>query len=109
MNDDYLSKIVFRFPDTNDEFADKFLQLISKLGRSKYKIIELNKSDQKYYPKQYLNFQNNDTNVFVEFVFANGEEISIKIENSTGEFRQSPHSYTRLKLDHVIQRLNEYR
>ena len=108
MDDDYLSKIVFRFPNTNREFRGKFLQLIEILGRSKNRVFELHTSDQNYYPKQYLNFQNEGSNVLVEFMFANGEAISVKLENSTGEYRQSPHSFTRLKIDHVIQKLSEF-
>lgn len=107
MNDDYLSKIVFSFPNIYREFNEKLLHTLNVLGRSINNVIELNTSEESYYPKIYLNFKYENSIVLVDFVLMNGEIISIEIENSTGEYRQSPHSYTRLKIDYVLKKLNE--
>lgn len=106
LKDDYLSKIVFKFPKAHREFNEKFLHLIEVLGQSKDSVLELNITSQSYYPKLYLNFKYERSNVLVDFVFTYGGTISIEIENSTSEYRQNPHSYTHLKLDYVIQKLN---
>jgi hypothetical protein len=106
MNSNYLNRIILRFPAADRGFIERFIPLIGVLGKREGKVLELNCSSQNFYPKISLDFSTLQApGVVVDFILSDGEAISVRVENTTGEHRQSPHAYSHLKIDQVIERL----
>jgi hypothetical protein len=104
MDTTYLESITIRFP--NDlEFANQLLSLLGMLGRDHGGLFEFTCSSLNYYPKLYLEFGSNTSDVFVDFARSNKQITSIKVENSTGIEKQSPHTYGFVSEDEVARRL----
>ena len=101
----YLESITVKFPAANIEFTHPLVSLIDVLGQKGNRALELTGSDPGFYPKICLDFQSGHPDVLTDFAFSDGETISIKIENSTGMSKQSPHSYSPLSVETVKQRL----
>jgi len=100
----YLERITVKFPNTHIEFTDQLASLIDVLGQSENHFLGLTISNQNFFPKILVDFQSEHSDILTEFVFSNGEIISVKIENSTGLHKQSPHSYTPVSIETVRQR-----
>ena len=107
MHTPFLEWIHLKFPNAAHEFAERLMRLIEALGKRGAEDLELNSSDQNFYPKISLDFHTRQiSDIQVGFFLSNGEAIFVKVENTTGEHRQSPHGYSHLKIDQVIERLN---
>ena len=104
MNTTYLESITIRFP--NDlEFANQLLSLLGMLGRNHGGLFEFTCSSLNYYPKLYLEFGSNTSDVLADFARSNKQITSIKVENSTGIEKQSPHTYGFVSVEEVVRRL----
>jgi len=101
----YLERVIVRFPNTNAEFTNSFASLVGVLGQNENHVLKLTSSCQGFYPQLLLDFQPVHTDILTDFVLSDGEIISIKVENSTGLDKQSPHSYEPLSVETVTQRL----
>jgi hypothetical protein len=106
MSDTYLDRIVVRFPTCDHKFYVEFTQFFNVLGENKNDIFKLDISNESYYPKLSLDFHTSQSEVLIDFILSQGEIITVNVVNFTGENRQSPHSYSHMKLDQVIERLN---
>jgi hypothetical protein len=100
----YLERIIIKFPDTHIEFNNQLALLLDVLGQSKNQVLELTSSDQSFFPKIFLDFQSEHSDILTDFILSNGEITSVKIENSTGLNKQSPHSYRPVSIGTVNQR-----
>lgn len=100
----YLERIIIKFPDTLMDFTNQLALLLDALGQSKNQVLELTSSDQSFFPKLFLDFHSKSSDMFADFALSNGEITSVKIENSTGLNKQSPHSYTPINIETVTQR-----
>lgn len=100
----YLERIIIKFPDTHMGFTNQLALLLGALGQNKNQVLELTSSDQSFFPKLSLDFHSKSSDMLANFVLSNGEITSVKIENSTGLNKQSPHSYTPTNIETVIQR-----
>lgn len=125
MTGSFLERIILRFPEKDDPFERLFSQWFMGLGKEKLKsprsltlagdegsdqnsLLEFNPSEVDFYPKIGLSFLAGEPDrVRVDFVLASGEIFSIRLENITGEIRQSPHIYSFVKIEDVIQRLKK--
>ncbi|MBE3117944.1 MAG: hypothetical protein IMZ50_04210 [Candidatus Atribacteria bacterium] len=101
----YLERITVKFPNTNIEFTNQLTSLIDVLGQSENHVLELASSDQSFFPKIRVDFQSEHSGILTDFALSNGETTSVKIENSTGLSKQSPHSYKPLSVGTVNHRL----
>jgi len=100
----YLENITVKFPNTHIEFTDKLALLLDVLGRSEDHVLELTRSDQGFFPKIFIDFRSEGSGFLADFTLSNGEITYVKIENSTGLNKQSPHSYKPISLGAVSQR-----
>ena len=108
MIDPALEKIILRFPAQDDPFPLKFSKWIKVLGAEQGDWLELNSSKEDFYPKILLDFRAEGLpGVRVDFSLSGGETFFVSLENVTGENRQSPHAYSYLTIEQVIQRLAE--
>jgi hypothetical protein len=101
----YLERITVKFPDMHVEFTHQLASLVDILGRAENHVLELTSSDQSFCPKIRPDFQSGPPDVLTDFAFSDGETISIKVENSTGLSKPSPHSYQPLDVETVNHRL----
>jgi hypothetical protein len=101
----YLEKITVRLPGTNTEFTNSLASLIEVLGHNENHILKLTSSSQSFYPELLLDFWSECSEIMTDFILSNGEIVCVKVENSTGLSKQSPHSYQPLSVETVIQRL----
>lgn len=104
MTNVYLERITIKFPNTHFEFTHQLALLIDVLGQSENHVLELTCSDQSFFPKIRVNFQSENSGILTDFTLSNGETTSVKIENSTGLSKQSPHSYKPVSIGTVSQR-----
>jgi hypothetical protein len=86
------------------EFTDQLALLLDVLGRSEDHVLELTRSDQSFFPKIRVDFQSEGSGFLADFTHSNGEITSVKIENSTGLNKHSPHSYKPISVSTVSQR-----
>lgn len=100
----YLERITVKFPNTHIEFTNQLASLMDVLGQSGNHVLDLTSSDQNFFPKILIDFQSEHSDMFTDFALSNGEIISVKIENSTGLHKQSPHSYEPVSIETVRQR-----
>ena len=100
----YLETINVRFPNTHIEFTNQLSLLMDVLGQSENHVLELTCSDQSFFPRIRVDFQSEYSGIHTDFTLSNGETTSVKIENSTGLNRQSPHSYKPISVGTVSQR-----
>ena len=105
MTTQYLESVIVRFPYTNVEFTNELASLLDVLGANENYILSLAGSDQCYYPKLFVDFRSEHSDILTDFVLSNGELIlSVKVENSTGLSKPSPHSYKPVSVEMVNQR-----
>jgi hypothetical protein len=101
----YLERITVRFPRDDTEFTNDLLSLLDVLGRHENHILGLTRSSQGFYPEIQLEFQSGYSDILTDFTLSNGGIVSVKVENSTGLSKQSPHSFKSLSVEAVNQRL----
>jgi hypothetical protein len=101
----YLERITVKFPDTNAEFTHQLASLMDVLGHRENHVLELISSDPGFYPKIGVDFQSEHSDILTEFLLSDGEITSVKVENSTGLSKQSPHAYTPISVGTVTRRL----
>lgn len=103
-----LERISLRFPRQDDPFSRMFSQWLQVLGMERKTRLELNSPGIDLFPKIQLDFwTENLSGVKVDFLLSNGETYTIDVENTTGESRKSPHFYTPLPIEQVLQRLTD--
>lgn len=104
MNNRYLESITIRFP--NDlEFAIQLLTLLGMVGRDEGGCFKLTSSSPGFYPRLFLKFVPDIKDVWADFTLSNKQITSVKIENSSGIERPSPHFYDSVTAVEVIRRL----
>jgi hypothetical protein len=92
MGNSYLESIAIRIP--NDlEFSNQLLSMFEGLGSNREGLFEFTCSSPDFYPRFRLEFASNLQDVWVDFTRSNKQVTSIKVENSTGMEKQSPHTY----------------
>ena len=101
----YLENITIRLPKAS-EFSGKLISLFGALGRSHDGIFEFTSSGPDYYPRLHLEFGSNSPDVWVDFTRSNKQKSSIRVENSTGVEKQSPHTYGFVSASEVASRLD---
>jgi hypothetical protein len=100
----YLERITVRFPHTHIEFTSQLALLLDALGQVENHVLDLTSSDQSFFPIIRIDFQSEHAAVLTDFTLSNGETTSVKIENSTGLNKQSPHSYKPIRVGTVSER-----
>lgn len=100
----YLESVVVKLPNTNVEFTDGIVALLDVLGQNENYVLGLTGSDQDYYPKLFVDFRSEHSDIITDFVLSNGEVTSVKVENSTGLSKPSPHLYKPVSVGTVNQR-----
>ena len=123
MSGSFLERIILRFPIKNDPFEKLLSQWFMALGTEKLKspcsltlardddstqgsLLEFNSSEVDFYPKIALDFFAGEPDrVRVDYTLASGEIFAIRLENVSGEDRQSPHIYSLVKIEEAVQRL----
>jgi hypothetical protein len=100
-----LEKIVIRFPSANHGLTDSLEWLLSLFGRRDNHVLELTRSNESYYPIISLDFLADNPTCCVDFIVSTGDVMTVKIENTTGAVRRSPHSYQHIDIASVKQRL----
>jgi len=100
----YLERIAVRFPGPHTEFTYDLASLINALGHNKNDVLGLTRSNQDFSPKRLVDFKSRRSDILTDFTLSNGDNISVKIENSMGLSKQSPHSYQPISVKTVSQR-----
>jgi hypothetical protein len=104
MTTEHLEKIVVCFPETYSEFNNQLADRLATLGQTSSHTLELTASVPGFTPRLAVDFQSARSGVSVDFILSSGEVDSLKLENSTGMRRQSPHAYKLLEIDEVARR-----
>jgi hypothetical protein len=101
----YLERITVRFPGIDAEFTDRLISLLTVLGSYENHVLRLTSSGQSFFPELLLDFQSGRSDILTDFTLSDGGIASVRVENSTGQSKQSPHSYKPLSMQKVNQRL----
>jgi hypothetical protein len=99
-----LESITVKFPNTHIVFTDQLALLLDVLGQREDHILELTRSDRFFSPKIRVDFQSEGSGFLADFTLSDGELYSVKIENSTGLNKRSPHSYKPISFRTLSQR-----
>jgi hypothetical protein len=88
-------------------FTTTLPSLLGALGQYEGQVLALTGVNTNFYPRLFLNFHSASPSVLTDFVLSNGETLSVKVENTTGLNKASPHSYRHLNINEVRQRLDD--
>ena len=106
MNTPFLEKIMIKFCGPGEVLASELVGFFQPSGQRYDTRIKINRSDPLFHPVIFLDFQpRSSSTVIVDFTLSDQQMISVVVENSTGEIRQSPHSYRRIGMADVQHRL----
>jgi hypothetical protein len=104
MATDFLEKITINLSRNHAGFNNQLASWLAVLGRKKPLALDLIASDPSFYPRLAIGLQSGHSGVGVDFLLSNGEIDSVRVENSTGMQKQSPHSYKPLGIEEVAGR-----
>ncbi len=103
----YLQQVIYTLPNSNKQFSEQFLQYLSPLGTVIKNDITLSLSKENYYPITTFSFAEISVPQ-VSFIFDDTSSIDIDITNVTHETKQSPHAYSQITLQEILERVSSF-
>jgi hypothetical protein len=100
----HLERITITLP-YDREFTDRLIILLGLLGKATSGRFEFTRSNPEYYPIVFLQSKPGFSKASATFFTSDGQNTLVKIENATGEEKQSPHQYGYVSLAEVARRL----
>ncbi len=105
MSDPYLESITIHLQNEGG-IVDDLISLFGKIGIRQRELFEFHRSDPGFYPRLFLGAENGVGDARIEFCLSNGQHHSVRVENTTGIEKKSPHEYGFVALEEVNSRLD---
>jgi hypothetical protein len=100
-----LETIILGFPGAHHEFADPFMTIVNPFGHYDGDHFTFISSDSHFHPEISLDFQSKPAGVRAQFILSDHETITVQVENVTGLYKPSPHTYQHMNVSEVNRRL----
>ena len=103
---DLLETSVIGYPSLATGFAEKLLGMLEARGERQNDQLKRPCTVKHFIPEIMLDFQTDDISAHANFIYANGEEIRVGVDNITGLHRANPRAYRPLDIETVTQWLS---